>query len=257
MAFVYVPNGVHMPDWTPADDRRRLRPPADPRAAAAGPGRPPRPQRAGARPGPGPRRRRRRPRPGDGQLPDRPPPAEDRTGPTSAPGSRSTSSPPRRSARRPGSPRWRSAARGAGDSGACDHGYSCAYQVNLSWRGESTPGGQGDRPPARLRSPLRRPGPGEADAGPRPPASARPKSLLDFVGRGRPAAPRQPRRRRPPQARRVPDRRPRDRAADRRRPAGRRGRPGRRSPGRPASRPTTASTSGSWPTCWCSPSGPT
>ena len=28
---------------------------------------------------------------------------------------------------------------GGRDSGQCDHGYSCAYQVNLSWRGESTP----------------------------------------------------------------------------------------------------------------------
>ena len=37
------------------------------------------------------------------------------------------------------SPRWRSAARGAGTRGECDHGYSCAYQSNLSWRGESTP----------------------------------------------------------------------------------------------------------------------
>jgi len=28
---------------------------------------------------------------------------------------------------------------GGRDSGQCDHGYSCAYQVNLSWRGESAP----------------------------------------------------------------------------------------------------------------------
>ena len=28
---------------------------------------------------------------------------------------------------------------GGRDSGQCDHGYSCAYQVNLSWRGESSP----------------------------------------------------------------------------------------------------------------------
>jgi hypothetical protein len=28
---------------------------------------------------------------------------------------------------------------GGRESGQCDHGYSCAYQVNLSWRGESTP----------------------------------------------------------------------------------------------------------------------
>ncbi len=28
---------------------------------------------------------------------------------------------------------------GGRDSGQCDHGYSCAYQVNLSWRGEATP----------------------------------------------------------------------------------------------------------------------
>ncbi len=28
---------------------------------------------------------------------------------------------------------------GGRDAGQCDHGYSCAYQVNLSWRGESSP----------------------------------------------------------------------------------------------------------------------
>ncbi len=28
---------------------------------------------------------------------------------------------------------------GGRDSGRCDHGYSCAYQVNLSWRNESSP----------------------------------------------------------------------------------------------------------------------
>ncbi len=28
---------------------------------------------------------------------------------------------------------------GGRDSGQCDHGYSCAYQVNLSWRGEAAP----------------------------------------------------------------------------------------------------------------------
>ena len=28
---------------------------------------------------------------------------------------------------------------GGRNAGECDHGYSCAYQSNLSWRGESTP----------------------------------------------------------------------------------------------------------------------
>src|SRR5262249_29929307 len=28
---------------------------------------------------------------------------------------------------------------GGKNAGACDHGYSCAYQTNLSWRGDSTP----------------------------------------------------------------------------------------------------------------------
>ena len=35
MAFVYVPNGEHMADWTPAAEGRRLRAAADPRAARA------------------------------------------------------------------------------------------------------------------------------------------------------------------------------------------------------------------------------
>src|SRR5262249_12846486 len=28
---------------------------------------------------------------------------------------------------------------GGSTTGVCDHGYSCAYQTNLSWRGEATP----------------------------------------------------------------------------------------------------------------------
>ena len=74
LAFVYVPNGVHMPDWTPRSARRRTCALADPRTTARGQGRDPRPQRVDPEPGAGARRRRRRPRPGHGQLPDGPPP---------------------------------------------------------------------------------------------------------------------------------------------------------------------------------------
>ena len=35
MAFIYVPNGVHMDDWTPAKEGRDFELPADPAAAGA------------------------------------------------------------------------------------------------------------------------------------------------------------------------------------------------------------------------------
>jgi Protein of unknown function (DUF1552) len=64
--------------------------------------------------------------------------------------------------------------------GACDHGYSCAYQTNLSWRGEATPAAK-ETDPRQLFERLfgGRPG-GETDA-----ARARRESghasVLDFV----------------------------------------------------------------------------
>ncbi len=78
MAFLYVPNGVHMPDWTPAALGAGFELPPILEPLRAGQGRPPCPERPDLGPGPGPRRRRRRPRPRHGQLPDRPPAAEDR-----------------------------------------------------------------------------------------------------------------------------------------------------------------------------------
>ena len=69
---------------------------------------------------------------------------------------------------------------GGRDSGQCDHGYSCAYQVNLSWRGEAAPSTKEVDPRLvfeRLFGGQLR---GDAD-----PASARrarrDRSLLDFV----------------------------------------------------------------------------
>ena len=111
LAFVYVPNGVHMPDWTPQSTgpNFELSPLLEP--LQIGPRRCPDPGQSGARSGAVARRRRRRPCPGDGHLPDRHPPSKDRRRPTSARGSRSTSSPPDRSAKPPGSPRWRSVAK--------------------------------------------------------------------------------------------------------------------------------------------------
>ena len=166
--------------------RRRPRAPADPRAAARGQGRCPRPERADAEPGAGAGRRRRRPCAGHGQLPDRPPPPQDRR---RRPPGRDLRRPARRagrSGRRPDSPRWRSAAREAGTRGECDHGYSCAYQSNLSWRGESTPVAKQINP--RLvfdRLFGAPPGDGRRRSGPRrSPAQERPR----LRRRGRPPA---------------------------------------------------------------------
>ena len=123
----------------PPDDRDRLRPAPLARTAPRGPRRPARLERPDARPGPEPRRRRGRPRPGDGRLPHRRPPPEDRRGPTSAPGI----SVDQLAASKVGqATRFASleiGCEGGRDAGQCDHGYSCAYQVNLSWRGPSAP----------------------------------------------------------------------------------------------------------------------
>ncbi len=77
MAFFYVPNGVHMPHWTPGAVGPLGTLPAILQPARRVPARPPRP--VGSDPGrrPGPRRRPGGPRPVDGQLPDRDPPQED------------------------------------------------------------------------------------------------------------------------------------------------------------------------------------
>ena len=69
---------------------------------------------------------------------------------------------------------------GGRDSGQCDHGYSCAYQVNLSWRGESSPATKEVDPGLvfeRLFGDRNRGGAGpSADR-----RARRDRSLLDFV----------------------------------------------------------------------------
>ena len=46
---------------------------------------------------------------------------------------------------------------GGRDGGGCDHGYSCAYQTNLSWRTRIDAGAQRSRSTAGFRAPVRRP----------------------------------------------------------------------------------------------------
>ena len=114
MAFLYVPNGVHMPGWTPRSRRcaasicrpilEPLQPVKDDLLVLSG---------LDLEPGACPRRRRRRSRPRHGQLSDRPSSAGRPTAPTSRPASPSTRWPPSESAMRPAFRLWRSAARGA------------------------------------------------------------------------------------------------------------------------------------------------
>ncbi len=68
---------------------------------------------------------------------------------------------------------------GGRDSGRCDHGYSCAYQVNLSWRSESSPAAK-ETDPALVFDRLfgRDDRPGDGDGARR---DRRRRSLLDFV----------------------------------------------------------------------------
>jgi hypothetical protein len=69
---------------------------------------------------------------------------------------------------------------GGRDAGQCDHGYSCAYQVNLSWRGEATPVAKEIDPRLVFERLFGRPGGDRSDAVAARRAR-RDRSLLDFV----------------------------------------------------------------------------
>jgi hypothetical protein len=70
---------------------------------------------------------------------------------------------------------------GSKSDGACDHGYSCAYQTNLSWRGESTPAAKEIDPRLVFERLFGGPNPAENDATRRHRERDR-KSILDYVG---------------------------------------------------------------------------
>jgi hypothetical protein len=70
---------------------------------------------------------------------------------------------------------------GSKSDGACDHGYSCAYQTNLSWRGESTPAAKEIDPRLVFERLFGGPDPAENDAA-RGRRERDRKSVLDFVG---------------------------------------------------------------------------
>jgi hypothetical protein len=65
--------------------------------------------------------------------------------------------------------------------GACDHGYSCAYQTNLSWRGESTPAAKEIDPRLVFERLFGGPDRTENEAA-RSRRERDRKSILDFVG---------------------------------------------------------------------------
>lgn len=67
---------------------------------------------------------------------------------------------------------------GSKSDGACDHGYSCAYQTNLSWRGESTPAAKEIDPRLVFERLFGGPNTNDNEAGRK--ARDR-KSILDFV----------------------------------------------------------------------------
>ena len=74
---------------------------------------------------------------------------------------------------------------GGRNGGECDHGYSCAYQSNLSWRGESTPVAKQTNPRLVFDRLFGAPLGDQAGADPAR-ADRRRKSVLDFVCGGRP-----------------------------------------------------------------------
>jgi hypothetical protein len=63
--------------------------------------------------------------------------------------------------------------------GACDHGYSCAYQTNLSWRGPANPAAKEIDPRLVFERLVGGPDPGDNDARRRQQGTRR--SILDFV----------------------------------------------------------------------------
>jgi len=69
---------------------------------------------------------------------------------------------------------------GSTSDGACDHGYSCAYQTNLSWRGESTPAAKEIDPRLVFERLFGGPKATETDAA-RTRRERDRKSILDFV----------------------------------------------------------------------------
>jgi hypothetical protein len=69
---------------------------------------------------------------------------------------------------------------GGKDAGDCDHGYSCAYQSNLSWRSESTPVAKQINPRLVFDRLFGRPAGGEGGMDPAQ-ADRRRKSILDLV----------------------------------------------------------------------------
>jgi hypothetical protein len=70
---------------------------------------------------------------------------------------------------------------GSKSDGACDHGYSCAYQTNLSWRGESTPAPKEIDPRLVFERLFGGPNPAENDAA-RSRRERDRKSILDYMG---------------------------------------------------------------------------
>ncbi len=70
---------------------------------------------------------------------------------------------------------------GGRNGGECDHGYSCAYQSNLSWQGESTPVAKEINPRLVFDRLFGEPATGSR-AEDRACADRRRKSILDFIG---------------------------------------------------------------------------
>jgi hypothetical protein len=137
-AFVYVPNGVHLPAWTPTDTGRTFDLP--PTLAPLAPVRDDLLVLSGLALDPARAH-------GDGSGDHARAMAAFLTGchprKTNGAGLRAGVSVDQVAAARVGRatrfPSLELGCEGSKGDGACDHGYSCAYQTNLSWRGESTP----------------------------------------------------------------------------------------------------------------------
>ena len=201
MAFLYVPNGVHMPGWTPRSPGRGFDLPADPRAA---PGASKTTslvaERADLEPRAGSRRRRRRSRPRHGQLSDRAPPQEDRRRRPQGRRLGRPGWPPSRSATRPASRPSRSAARGARTPANATT--ATVVLISQTFRGAANPRPSPSRSiPAwsSIGSLAARP---DSDGGEDLARDDRHnKSILDFVGEDARQLSSNAGRRRPPQAR--------------------------------------------------------
>ena len=174
---VYMPNGMMMPNWTPADRRRRLRAVADARAARAVPrraDRPERPEQQAARNSPAGAAAGDHARASTRFLTGVPP--KRAQGSEISAGISIDQIAAQEFGKETQLASLELALEGRDFAGACDVGYSCAYTNTISWRSADDAAADGERSARGVRAAVRRRrqhrSGGAADAASRPTAAS-------------------------------------------------------------------------------------